>query len=439
MAQFVGANQLDDSYLFGPISTSQSLSTSTQMTYYTGYDNFADVTVRFYNYASSTGEIFLRIWAEDIPYALYCNSGDSGSGNPYLARRTTPGYQEMTFDCLHAFRVGESTTTPWQATSTTEYHFGFGANLIPQNIWYYGNASGSPYIKHLGGTLFDDTTRIIDFTPADNSTTTNIVNFSLEAYISIEDVAGIKGIRLSLHNIDQNVLLLGALSPSDIWLLEDDINEAGFFNFATSSILGDGNYRLEACIERNYLGGLFLNPFSSVSECQSHQFVVNEETFIGNISQNSYDELEDFYEEIVATTSEALASSCNPLSGNFDIRLCLAFLLIPSGESLHETIQSAKEGVLTRVPWGYVVRTYDIFTETATSTLPTFIVTIPFSETASTTLFFDPADMVAGGALLLDDIRDPIYNKNLRDVTEPLIRLFIAIFIDILFFIIIYK
>lgn len=435
-AQNVSADQLNDDYLFGPISTSNSLSTSTQTTYYTGLDNFGNVSLRFYNYASSTGEIVLQIISYDAPVtpSLFCNSGDAGAVNPYIGRQTTLGFQEMTFDCLHAFHYGESTTTPWTATSTATYHFRFFANLLPQNIWYYGDSVGSPYIEHSAYEPIDLTTRIINFTPADNSTTTNLVDFELEAYINSLDVEGIKGIRLSLHNIDQNVLLLGALSPADIWLLEDDIDQAGFYNFATTTTLADGNYRLEACIERNYLGGLFLNPWSEISECQSHQFIVTEGTFIGTISQNSFDELEDFYEGMSATTSDALASTCNLLNSNFDVRLCLAYLFIPSGEALHETIQSLKEGVLSRAPWGYLVRTYDIFSGVATSTLPTFTVTIPFSETASTTLFFDPADMIAGGALLLENTRDPIYNKNLRDVTEPLIRLFIAIFI--LFFII---
>lgn len=277
------------------------------------------------------------------------------------------------------------------------------------------------------------TSRILNFLPNDGVLVDNPVEFGINACINEEDLGIISGINITLHNIDQNVLLLSEFSPSDIYLLrEESIETPGLFSYSTTTTLGYGNYRIEACIKRSYFFGFIINPLSSINDCQSHQFIVGEPTFIGNISQTIYGETNDFLNGLTATSSAALAATCNPIGGNFGIRECISFLLIPSAGDLQNTMQTARTGILSRAPWGYVNRVYTIFSNTATSTLPSFTASIQVgagnTETPEiTTITIDPGDMIAGGGALLDSIRDPITDKSPRDVFEPMVQLTIAL------------
>jgi hypothetical protein len=279
----------------------------------------------------------------------------------------------------------------------------------------------------------DPSTRILDFSPDDGSTQSNPVLFTLSACVDTEDLGTIQGVNITLHNIDQNVLLLSDFSPNDMYLLDErDIETPGLFQYSSTTILAEGNYRIEACIERSYLFGFIINPLSPIAQCESHQFVVGTSTWIGNISQNLWGDVNDFYDGLTATSSEALAQTCNILGGSFGVRECLAFLFIPSNSDLVEVMENARSGFLTRVPWGYFTRFISILTDTATTTLPTFTSTIQMGPgndltPETTTITIDPGDMLAGASALLTDTRDPITNKNARDVFEPFVQLAIAI------------
>lgn len=276
-------------------------------------------------------------------------------------------------------------------------------------------------------------TQICSFDPQDNSTTTGpTVDFRLEAYINPADISGISGIKITLHNIDQNVLLLGALSPSDIYLFEGEATSSGQFLFSTSTVIADGNYRLEACLDRSYFGGFLINPFANVIEgdedCQSHQFVVGEGTFIGDVSQNGY----DIFHELISTTTATSTVSANTCSfwypSTFNIFKCGTFLLVPDANYLNITLNSFKNGVLTRMPWGYLTRTYNILTSTTTSELPVISVDVPIGMSTTTDIIdihFDPNEMLAEAGVLLNDTRSA-GGKNIRDILESLVQFSVA-------------
>ena len=276
-------------------------------------------------------------------------------------------------------------------------------------------------------------TRIISINPADDSTIDNPVNFQLHAYLDPADLEGILGIKITLHNIDQNIIAFQFLSPDDIYLFEGQATSSGHFYYSTSTDLSYGNYRIEACLFRTYFGFIG-NPFANLIEgeqdCQSHQFVVGESTFIGKISQSIFSDTNDFYEGLTATSSEALASSCNPLSSNFEIRECVAFMFIPDASNIKDFVDNMREGVLTHVPWGYATRLYDIFAGPATSSLPSYTVSIPGGGGSGSieyeTLTFDMQDMVAGGGALLDSVEDPVHSASLRDIFEDIIKAIVA-------------
>ncbi len=279
----------------------------------------------------------------------------------------------------------------------------------------------------------DTTTRIIDFTPDDGETVTGPnVNFTLHAYINPADIGAHFSVNLTLHNIDQNVFLLSAFSPSDIVLLDGfSATSSGNFYFSTTTPIADGNYRLNAQIERSYLGGWLVNPLSGINDEQNHQFIVGSSTFIGNISQNSFTQLQALFGGKTATSTAASLATCNPLSG-FDISECAAALFIPSGDYVNSTIVNLRAGVLTRVPWGYFTRVYNIFNASSTAALPSYTTSIQVGPGDDMTpdvetLTFSPGDMIAGGGALLDSIEDPIHGKTARDIFVPMVQLFVAI------------
>lgn len=290
-------------------------------------------------------------------------------------------------------------------------------------VWSLGSPIPSP----------DTSTRIISFSPPDNSTTTGpFVDFDFHAYINQDDLSNVRGVKLSLDNIDQNVILLGFFSPNQIELVDEDATTSGDFYFSTTTTLGDGNYRLEACIERTYFNGWIFNPFSPIADCQSHQFIVGNATFIGNISQSMFTDTNNFLNGLTATSSEALASTCNPLSGNFEIRQCVTFLLIPDAQGLNNVITQAREGIFTRIPWGYFTRVVNIMTSSSTEALPSFTATIQIGPgddmtPETTSLTFDMGDIVSGGGELLDSIQDPIHGKTVKDIFYPFVQATLAL------------
>jgi len=101
--------------------------------------------------------------------------------------------------------------------------------ITANGIDYYATAewTGSAWNGSIGPSPECNgfSTQICSFSPEDGYVaTTTQVDFDLHAYINSEDVSDIKGIKVTLHNIDQNVLLLGFLSPSDIILVDENID-----------------------------------------------------------------------------------------------------------------------------------------------------------------------------------------------------------------------
>ncbi len=369
-------------------------------------------------------------------------SPDNQAVNYTGAGGITPGYP-YPYDTLNNTIYSNFGTGVWYGMVCFGVSGGGGGDCVgfpERQLEYSINVTGTdtPSFPNTNITLGTSTcgsnpeTRIIDFDPQDGATTTSPVSFALSACINADDIGTIKGVNITLHNIDQNVLLLGSFSPNDIILLDDEnVQTPGLYNFSTSTVIGDGNYRIEACVERSYFFGFIINPLSSVSDCVSHQFIVGTSTFIGNISQRIYGDTNDFFAALTATSSEALAATCNPIGGNFGVRECSAFLFIPDAAGLNATMEDARTGILSRVPWGYFTRVVTILNTTSTTTLPSWTASIqvgPGSLTPEiTTITIDPGDMLAGGATLLESVHDPITNKSPRDVFYPMVQLTVAL------------
>jgi hypothetical protein len=276
-------------------------------------------------------------------------------------------------------------------------------------------------------TFVDTNTRIISFTPTDQQVipTGTPTAFQLNYYLNPDDVGKVTSVRVTFTNIDQNVIF-SSFSNNTIEFLNIVATTSGNFTFASSTLLPNGNYRINATLERSWVFGYLQNPFSSINTDQSHQFVVGSSTFIGNISQNSFSAINSIYNSYTSTSTASLSQSCNVLSG-FDTNRCLAYLFIPSGEQLNNTLSSMRENILVKAPWGYFNRMYVIWQTTATGTLPTMSISIPFGNGEYGTATADMGDMIIGGVAQLNSVTDPRYGKTARDVLEPFVALLMAI------------
>ena len=260
--------------------------------------------------------------------------------------------------------------------------------------YIYGSASNIPFaITNFDTGFYGTQTKIMSMSPENGTTTGNNVTFKLKAFISDSDIQNGSKIKIYLHNIDQNVLLLNAFSPSDKELYNNYATTSGIFDYATTTTLGDGNYRLYAKLDQitNWYtpsGCSILGAFTNLT-CKegSTQFTVNQGTFIGNISQNSYKQFGDIFASTTATsTVQGLKTYCNPLSGDistfflngkFDVALCSGELLTPDAGLIYESLGNFKDNVSTHFPLGYVTDFLNILYDNATDTIPMLTATVP--------------------------------------------------------------
>lgn len=274
---------------------------------------------------------------------------------------------------------------------------------------------------------------ICGFTPENGTTVSGPdVTFTLDYFVTQADIdQNLNDVVVTLHNIDQNVLLLGFLSPGDKELYRATATTSGEVNFSTTTPLADGNYRLQAKMERKFFFDWITVPFDSINQTISKQFVVGTPTFIGNLSQNGFNILNGTLASSTATSSVALVANCNPL-GTFDMVNCLAGLFVPDANQIQVTIQGAQQGILTRMPWGYITRFVGIIGGNGTTTLSTtYSVEVAMNNASDTTqISFNPGEMFTGGASLVDSIHSP-YDSSVtfRSVFEPIIKLSIALLV----------
>lgn len=269
---------------------------------------------------------------------------------------------------------------PLTLTSDTNFYFRQDAHCLGHNN--YCNYLISPIDYSVTGDIDNSeannkTTHIIDMAPINGTTVGNQVNFKLDAYINDDDFNQWgTWIEITLHNIDQNVFLLSQFSPNDIYLFQGYATSSGYFSFATTTTLGDGNYRLEANIHDKGWGAVVDGLRGNLGITESTQFIVNQASFIGNISQNSWNQINTAFSSTSATSTVALSGSCVPWSGDFNTLNCLAFLFIPDSGYLNATIKNFQDNAATRFPIGYITDFIHIMNN-ASSSLPIIDATVP--------------------------------------------------------------
>lgn len=333
----------------------------------------------------------------------------------------------------YVYIAGDTSSYTWPIVATGQFATFNGPQLNPYMIVF--DADG----LDTGDPCDTGATRICGFTPENGTTIESTdgfadVDFTLDAFLATEDVDGTNRVRVEMTNIDQNVLLFGLLSTNTHTLLNEKLgaDDAGHFAFATTTPLPNGNYRVRVILQKTLFFGWIRNPFADDTAIEiSKQFIVGEGTFIGNLSQNGFSILYGEQNSRTATSSLALVARCNPLgSAGFDMVDCLSGLLVPDSGQIQTTMEGARNGILSRAPWGYLTRFVTILSSSATSTLPSYTVTFAGNNSSDTySLAFNPGDMLAGGATLLTNVRDPYNSKNARDIFEPIIKVVVAMMV----------
>jgi len=386
--------------------SSKNIATTTAVTSYYSLDFYIDST--------ALNSQFGIILDGSINSTFYLEIGDNAGSNfvnnisSNYASSTT-GLTENAWHHLsvtvnhtantYTFSV-DGVVNPYTQTTT-------GTNDIINKtiITRYGGTSDKIYLDNIYYSndqeleVYDYSTHIVDMYPHEgdcygyacpNSTSTQeLVDFAIQAYIAEEDVGSYFSVKIKLTNIDQNSLLS---TSNDIEFLTDSffqsgftVEEAGLFTFATSTYITAGNYRVQGSLERSYLGGFLENPFSSVNEEISHNFIVDAGTFIGTISQTSFQAINGIYASTTATSTSALAGTCSPVANSpgtlyintqFSVTSCLTFLFVPDAGYLNTTLSNFKSNVATHFPVGYLTDFISIMS-TTTATLPTFEATVP--------------------------------------------------------------
>lgn len=295
------------------------------------------------------------------------------------------------------------------------------------NNYYWNYTVSSGEVTNTGGT--DTRTRIISMLP-DNGETTNPVVFSLHAYINPDDLGSFSSIKLNFSYQSQNTIL-----AREKYILDFvQATTSGHVYYSIAIPLEDGNYISNAFLQTTYLYGIFAAPFGTKLTQDYKLWWVGATTTIGTAYQTGIGSIQDVLNAYTGTSTVANLNACNFLSlSQFSIPVCLYQLFVPSSELTGLAIDSAKENLLSRWPWGYVTRFVSILSTSTPTVLPVISVSIPTGHNDSENLYFDPSDMLSGGADLLSNIDDGD-GHTLRDFAEPIIQLFVAISVIIIIF-----
>jgi hypothetical protein len=362
---------------------------------------------------------------------------EANSGRYYVARVLINSGQLGTLHILGSVLYSPSGPTGYNGGYDPGYYINTEDSLLGTPAYQWNSGDYNP--NYPPTPPVDNTTRIIDFQPEDGTTTpSGLIQFGLHAYINPNDIGGFLGnyqVELQLHNTDENVYLLKVLSPYTMPLLNTNATTSGDFYFATSTPLPDGNYMVEARLTRSSLWGAstLLNPWGAIVE--DHYFKVNKGTFIGElqtgISRGIAEALGEVPTTTQASTTQAQAKTCNPVSGDFDTIECGAFLFIPDSQQMSNTFKSVKEGMLQKMPFGYAYRMVELLASSSTSTLPVLSYTFPADgggPLAGDTFSFDTSAYMVQAAAVIGTMKSNIdHTSTLWDVLGPVVKLFLYI------------
>lgn len=283
-----------------------------------------------------------------------------GTPQEYAWTWTSSGY---TLDPSHYYMI----QNPTLSGLDDFYGSSAGSNCA------FGYCTGSAYFQLFdsgGLAVPDNSTHVVSVTPADGATTTSPVAITVNYHINDDDAASIwsvPNIGIRLYEVSN-----GIYGGTDVTLLNASYTSGGDYVYSTTTPLVDGNYNIEVSLYSTTLWGFVtLNLYDPITV---HRFVVGSSTplgdFIQGISGNG-----GFVQGFTATSTAIAASGCSPAS--FQLDNCLVYLFLGNTEQWASFGSSVRSSLLLKFPWGYITRASDIVFNTASSSLPSLVITAP--------------------------------------------------------------
>jgi hypothetical protein len=327
----------------------------------------------------------------------FCNSGIGGAGTYVI---TDPTNREITVTLDFSGDAVSAGADINIASFITRHgdgeYFYFSANLSG----CYGASSGGGYtfFSVEDGELFynldpfDNTTRIISTTPYNNelTSTSTAFLFNVTGFINAEDIQSNIRIRYAYRTLLGDVVNYTFGSDiSNEEMISFTATTSGNFNLsATTSVLEIGRYTGRWTIEK---------PTFSVFGFEfGVQTLYSTTTFFTVATTTNYDNyLAEQSTFLQYLGSEYAGVSCEGITEFFtNLGYCVYGLFVPNADQMIAIWTNFREGFLTKAPWGYGVRVYDIFVgNTATSSLIGLNLSIPVElglPVAGATINFDP-------------------------------------------------
>lgn len=278
-------------------------------------------------------------------------------------------------------------------------------------------------------------TKITSITPYDEQVIATSTSHTIGAtgHLNAEDLNDYSALRIHIENSAVSyqqcadafcaTLANGALQRDFYYSL---ITATGFAYSSTTQGLPIGKYYVTTQIEKG--------DYCILGFCLSTVTVISTSTTFTVATTTKADKLKDSAKEYLdSLTSTNTNAFENCTIANFDLFLCgtdlITWSFVPTPDTISTNVELLRNDFINRVPIGYLTRTVNLFSATTTLALPAFNVPIRTGESTTTdTMYigFDMNDIVTGAGSQLDDIRDPYFNKNLRDIFEPIVQLIVA-------------
>lgn len=292
-------------------------------------------------------------------------------------------------------------------------------------------------------------TRIVSVLPVASSTVATSTTTGGSVYINPADF--VSGMNFTVQFTNQTKATSLSYSAADAYdravgtgvlSYTFPILSSGFTSFSTSTTfafsgLTFGNYQI---VSPNFLSSIpfiggFFNPTTKAA--LSDSFTVNALTPLDQAISVGQTAVASYSLYGTNATNTPVELYCNPLSSSpaatFSIVSCAGILIIPSSDQMLNVWNQLYAQVLQRAPWGYLTRFVTILTGQGTTTLPVIAIETPLGRPGSPEytdgmFHFDPGNMLAGGALLLNTVHTSYGGDfSVQQVFQPLVDLSLAL------------
>lgn len=243
------------------------------------------------------------------------------------------------------------------------------------NVSFYGAITNDGV-----GGLATQESHVVSFTPVNTVTASTTVTMTAEIYVNDldPDFSKFQYIEFDLINYETGFQYTPIYLP---------ITASGGSSVSTTTVLTQGGHSM-------------LVSFYGVNEGVTYRTHAKVFGFGVVTSTNPVDN-----DGAVTTDCTGLsgldALTCNV--GNFFTSLFIS-LFVPNGTQIDYLVGYFKDSILTKFPWGYLTRTYEIYTDStiASSSVPALVNVPIIYGGGTTTISFDPISQLGGAGSFIE-------------------------------------